>query len=126
MDRRKMRQDMYRTATQAVASGDMNSYRLICECLQKIHSDLTSPVKPLPPPPPSFVLQPYMKMQVNKGLECPILSIPLQDCNEVTMLSCYHMFDSESITKWLQTKPSCPTCRCEKPTVLLTMKTVFG
>ena len=69
---------------------------------------------------PTFVLEGYIRNELTKGTECPILSIPLQDCSSVALLSCYHIFDKESIKKWVETKPCCPVCRASQPTLLHT------
>jgi hypothetical protein len=69
---------------------------------------------------PTFVLDGYIKNELAKGTECPILSVPLQDCSSVALLSCYHIFDKEAIKKWVETKPCCPVCRANQPTILHT------
>lgn len=69
---------------------------------------------------PTFVLEGYITNEIKKGTECPILSIPLQECSSVALLSCYHIFDKESVQKWVQTNPCCPVCRAAQPTILHT------
>lgn len=69
---------------------------------------------------PTFVLEGYIRNELAKGTECAILSIPLQDCSSIALLSCYHIFDKDSIKKWVETKPCCPVCRANQPTILHT------
>jgi hypothetical protein len=47
------------------------------------------------------------------NLSCPITLNPLTAESAVCVAPCYHVFDKEAIQTWLQTKNTCPECRCE-------------
>jgi len=59
---------------------------------------------------PLFVMENHVKYS-KSTLDCPILYIPLNECSKVSMLDCYHVFDSVSIQSWLDKKPECPVCK---------------
>lgn len=42
---------------------------------------------------------------------CPITTNPLTHETAVCVAPCYHIFEREAITKWLESKDTCPTCR---------------
>lgn len=42
---------------------------------------------------------------------CPITATPYSELQSITATSCFHMFDTESIQKWLSDQTSCPVCR---------------
>ena len=42
---------------------------------------------------------------------CPITTNPLTLTNAVCVAPCYHIFEREAISKWLETKDTCPECR---------------
>lgn len=41
--------------------------------------------------------------------ECPITKLSLES-NNTTILSCFHLFNTEAITSWLQNNTTCPYC----------------
>ena len=42
---------------------------------------------------------------------CPIAQVPFGECQTLSITSCFHIFDSESLTKWQETHATCPVCR---------------
>ncbi len=42
---------------------------------------------------------------------CPILSIPYKECDKLSISSCFHIFDKESLARWQSTHSNCPVCR---------------
>jgi hypothetical protein len=42
---------------------------------------------------------------------CPILSIPFKECEKLSISSCFHIFDKESLNRWHATNTNCPVCR---------------
>lgn len=48
---------------------------------------------------------------LNQELCCAITLNPLTKENAVCVAPCYHVFEKEAITKWLETSTTCPECR---------------
>lgn len=47
-----------------------------------------------------------------KGTEsCPIAALPFGECGALAVCSCFHIFEKESIERWMQTSRTCPVCR---------------
>jgi hypothetical protein len=79
------------------------------------------PSVPAAPPPssappastfaPRYVLELLKRDAVQKGDSCPISMTPFQECESTTVTSCFHLFETESITAWLQGHPTCPVCK---------------
>lgn len=44
---------------------------------------------------------------------CPITATPYNELHRLTATSCFHVFDTESIERWLTDQKSCPICRTE-------------
>lgn len=44
---------------------------------------------------------------------CPIIAIPYRELDSLSVTSCFHVFDTESLSVWRQTKNECPVCRCQ-------------
>jgi hypothetical protein len=42
---------------------------------------------------------------------CPIAAVPFKECEKICVTSCFHIFDSESLTRWRTDHMSCPVCR---------------
>jgi hypothetical protein len=66
--------------------------------------------EPIPNKLPMFVIENHMHSEIARS-ECPIASIGLKECETVSMLSCYHVFDSASIHAWMRIKAECPVCK---------------
>lgn len=43
---------------------------------------------------------------------CPILSQPLKECHTLSVTSCFHIFDRNSLQTWRIINNNCPECRC--------------
>ncbi len=58
----------------------------------------------------------YVKLLVTDALtketNCPI-SMDVLSPSNASIISCFHMFDIESIKTWLETKKTCPVCRSD-------------
>lgn len=66
-------------------------------------------VKTLPIPKPIALL---ILAEARKGDDtCPIAAQPFKECSKLSVCSCFHIFDSESIERWKTTNDSCPVCR---------------
>lgn len=42
---------------------------------------------------------------------CPIAAIPLQECSKICITSCFHIFDTQSLSRWREDHTTCPVCR---------------
>jgi hypothetical protein len=60
---------------------------------------------------PRYVLELLKRDAVQKGESCPISMTPFQECESTTVTSCFHLFDTESISAWLQGHSTCPVCK---------------
>jgi hypothetical protein len=52
-----------------------------------------------------------IKDALEKGETCPITLSPLTNENACCVSPCYHVFDKESITKWISQNNNCPLCK---------------
>ena len=68
------------------------------------------PISNIPNKLPTFVIENHMHCEIARS-ECPIASIALNECDQVSMLDCYHVFDSASIRTWMNMKAECPVCK---------------
>ena len=86
------------------------------EALQVALQDDVKEPEPVPNIPnipnklPTFVIENHMNYEIDRS-ECPIASIGLKECDRVSMLDCYHVFDSASIHAWMNIKAECPVCK---------------
>ena len=77
------------------------------------------PVPSIPNKLPTFVIENHMNYEIARS-ECPIASIALKECDRVSILDCYHVFDSSSIHTWMRIKAECPVCK-SKSTIIHTL-----
>jgi hypothetical protein len=42
---------------------------------------------------------------------CPVTAVPYNECESLTITSCFHIFDTEALNRWLTTNDTCPVCR---------------
>ena len=47
----------------------------------------------------------------NGSDSCPIAALSYKDCVKLSVSSCFHIFDKESLDRWMETSESCPVCR---------------
>jgi hypothetical protein len=59
---------------------------------------------------PLFVIENHINSEIMRS-DCPILGQSLKECEKVSMLDCYHVFDSVSIDRWMNMKANCPICK---------------
>jgi hypothetical protein len=62
-------------------------------------------------PIPSFVLKNHIEQEMSKNAECAITCMPLKDCNKLSILSCFHIYQTEAIHKARELSKACPSCR---------------
>lgn len=49
-----------------------------------------------------------------KGSEtCPIAATPFSECGSLSVTSCFHVFDTDSLQRWRESHSTCPVCRSE-------------
>jgi hypothetical protein len=80
------------------------------EALQEALWDDEKEPEPIPNKLPTFVIENHMHCEIARS-ECAIASIGLNECDRVSMLDCYHVFDSASIHAWMRIKAECPVCK---------------
>jgi len=76
-------------------------------------SDITLITKKPASSIPTFVLQNHLENERNKNVNCPITLKPLKECDTLSVLSCFHIFDKESIIEYRIINNRCPICRVE-------------
>jgi len=42
---------------------------------------------------------------------CPIAATTFAECSKLAVSSCFHIFEKESLDRWMQTSTACPVCR---------------
>lgn len=76
-----------------------------------------------PPPIPEIVRQPLVLPKhvgdliladARQGVsDCPIAAVPFRECSRLTVTSCFHVFDRNSLAIWMQDHETCPVCRTQ-------------
>lgn len=59
---------------------------------------------------PKFIIEMVIEDAIKKKTDCPIAMSPLTKGN-ASIISCFHIFDAESIATWANTNSRCPMCR---------------
>jgi len=62
---------------------------------------------------PSFVIQNHVENERNKNVNCVITLKSLKECKNLTVLSCFHIFEQDSINEYRKKCSKCPICRSE-------------
>lgn len=44
---------------------------------------------------------------------CPITAMPFKECSKLSITSCFHVFDLESLSRWQEDNTTCPVCRAK-------------
>ena len=77
---------------------------------------LNEPSKAIPIkefPLPTHVFEALLR-DAKVGKECcPISMTSYSECEALSITSCFHIFEKNSIEQWFNTKTSCPVCRKE-------------
>ena len=60
---------------------------------------------------PSFVFKNHIEQEMSKDVNCPITCTPLKECKNLSVLSCFHIYESDAIKKARETNMKCPLCR---------------
>ena len=75
-------------------------------------SSASAPAAPAPTTfAPRYVVDLLKRDAVQKGESCPISMTPFQECESTTVTSCFHLFETTSISAWLQGHSTCPVCK---------------
>lgn len=75
---------------------------------QTIQRKTTTKAKQLP----THIVKTLIDVSIAKKEDCPISISPITEEN-AAITSCFHIFDRESIERWLSTNDECPTCRAK-------------
>jgi hypothetical protein len=70
-----------------------------------------TPSQARPLPLPQNIGSLIIQAQRDTDEACPITASPYRDLQHLTVTSCFHVFDTESIKKWCKTHSTCPVCR---------------
>ena len=62
---------------------------------------------------PSFVIQNHVENERNKNVNCVITLKSLKECKNLSVLSCFHIFEHDSINEYRKNCSKCPICRSE-------------
>lgn len=104
-------------------------------------------MSPPPPPPPRLVEVPVERVvevpvervvvetrvaplpkavgeilltSARKGADtCPIAAVPFSECEGLSITSCFHVFDTSSLSRWRTDHTTCPVCRCKIENVVV-------
>ena len=60
---------------------------------------------------PSFVFKNHIEQEMSKDVNCAITCAPLKECKNLSVLSCFHIYESDAIKKARETSLKCPLCR---------------
>ena len=62
---------------------------------------------------PTFVANMIKANAIEKKEICPISLDPFTAETNTTITSCFHLFQTESIVRWLETNTACPVCKTD-------------
>jgi len=96
-----------------VSDIDYRSYDSIDDDESYIRPSIVRPSTVTPTTTPIFVIQNHLENERNKNVNCSITLKPLKECKELSVLSCFHIFDKDSILHYRETNTKCPVCRNE-------------
>lgn len=58
----------------------------------------------------AFTIRALIKAAIAENLSCPIAMTPIEE-DSAAITTCQHIFDRDSITRWLTDHENCPVCR---------------
>lgn len=64
-------------------------------------------------PLPKSVGDLLMKNARSGSDSCPIAATPFAECEKLSVSSCFHIFESQSLARWQSDHTTCPVCRCK-------------
>jgi hypothetical protein len=90
--------------------------QFVRDCLLRGTGQLGSPMKcgteqPAAKPIPEFVCRALIREAIEKRESCPISLSEFTPETSMSVTSCYHVFETDSLTVWLNTNSSCPVCK---------------
>jgi hypothetical protein len=62
---------------------------------------------------PTFVIKNHIEQEKNNNGECAITCTLLKECAKLSILSCYHIFETDALLEAINISKKCPTCRIE-------------
>ena len=66
---------------------------------------------------PSHVIDALIRDAKSGRESCPISMNTYADCEKLSITSCFHIFNKESIDYWLKDNTTCPVCRKESTVI---------
>ncbi len=61
---------------------------------------------------PRYILENHVAAEKAKRTDCPILMVPLSECDSVTVSTvCGHIFDTDAFKTWSKDHRECAVCR---------------
>jgi hypothetical protein len=61
---------------------------------------------------PRYILENHVAAEKAKRTDCPILMVPLSECDSVTVsTACGHIFDTDAFKTWSKDHRECAVCR---------------
>jgi hypothetical protein len=70
-------------------------------------AESVAPAKPVP----EFVCRALIREAIEKKETCPISLCELGTGMSISVTSCYHLFEKESLNTWMTANRSCPVCK---------------
>ena len=73
----------------------------------------SAPPAPRPPTVPPFVASIMKNSAIANKEKCPITMEVFTDKMSISITSCFHLFETECVNKWLEKNTVCPFCRAD-------------
>jgi len=77
------------------------------EKLQEIEKRAVNPVTTIP----KFIAELVRKEAIAKKESCPITFTPFDECSSTSLTSCYHLYETTGLNRWLENSMKCPVCK---------------
>jgi len=117
--------DRARLPGQFMYTGSSNPSRILAQqqmrasMMSQLYGTLLSSAAPKPsaaPNPssqsiPSFVVNIMKQDAIRNKAECPISMETITEATNISLTSCYHIFETGSLKNWLERSNACPVCK---------------
>jgi hypothetical protein len=85
----------------------INQQMIRREKLQQIEKKVHNPVITIP----KFIAELVRKEAIAKKEACPITFTPIEECSSTSLTSCYHLYETAGLNRWLENSMKCPVCK---------------